>query len=61
MNNETYLLPVWVDIRTDDNPDEIIKGINEHLQEFFEMYCEANQHACNQIDIQWSINKHMRT
>lgn len=59
MNKQTYLLPIWVVIQSTDDTDDIIKGLNEKLVEFFEVYTDALAAVVDSIDIQWSINKHM--
>lgn len=54
----TYLLPVWVDL-TCKNPDVILSALNDALVEFFEEQCDLIAKAGLEVNVQWSINKHM--
>ena len=56
----TYLLPIWVDICCHGDPKDILIDFNEKLTEFFEKYCEADARNSNSIDIQWSVNQHIK-
>lgn len=59
MSKQTYLLPIRVVIQSTDDTDDIIKGLNEKLVEFFEVYADALAAVDDSIDIRWSVNKRM--
>lgn len=56
----TYLLPIWVDICCHGEPKDILIDLNEKLVEFFEKYGDAVAGNSNSIDIQWSVNQHVK-
>ena len=56
----TYLLPIWVDIYCHGDPKDILIDLNEKLTEFFEKYGATMAKNSNSIDIQWSVNQHIK-
>ena len=56
----TYLLPVWIDIYCHGDPKDIMIDLNEKLTEFFDKYGDAVVRNSNSIDIQWSVNQHVK-
>lgn len=58
-HKETFLLPLWIDI-TSNAPAEVLKGLNTMLTEFFEAACEAIAENGHTINVEWSINQHIR-
>ena len=59
IHKETFLLPIWIDI-TSNAPKEVMKGLNVGLKEFFETACEAIAENGNTINVEWSINQHIK-
>lgn len=55
-----YLLPIWVEIYCHGEPKDILIDLNEKLTEFFEKYGDAVASNSNSIDIQWSVNQHIK-
>lgn len=58
--SETYVLPIWIDIVCHGYPLDIMIDFNQKLTEFFESYGEKVEGNGNSINIQWSINKHIK-
>lgn len=56
----TYLIPIWVDIYCHGDPKDILSDLNEKLTEFFEKYGATVASNSNSIDIQWSVNQHIK-
>ena len=60
-HKETFLLPVWIDIVSNE-PRETMRVLNELLTEFFEEVAHlvlVREYDCS-IDVQWSINQHIQ-
>lgn len=55
----TYLLPIWIDLKH-DQAEAIMKGLNDALTEFFEEQCDLIANTGCAINVQWSINKHVK-
>jgi hypothetical protein len=58
IEQRTYLLPIWVDLKG-ENPEGIISALNGALLEFFEEQSELIADTGHTVDIQWSINQHL--
>lgn len=56
----TYLLPIWVDIYSHGDPKDIMIDLNEKLENFFGEYGDKVARNSNSIDIQWSVNQHVK-
>ncbi len=58
-NEATYLLPIWVDLKH-ARQKEIMKALNDALTEFFEEQADEISKVGCQIDVQWSVNQHVK-
>lgn len=60
MKEETYILPVWITIRS-IHPDAAVKFFSERLVEFMEEVAKefVEEEDGAWIDAQWTINKHI--
>lgn len=57
MNKATYLLPIWVDIETDKDPEDVIDDVNEELVATFWQISELWFKEGTTVDMQWAVTK----
>lgn len=59
MIKEKYLMPIWIDIKSDD-PLKDLKDLNEFLEDALADFAEEQfEGKDGYIEISWSVNKHM--
>ena len=56
----TYLLPIWIDIVTEKEPISVMKDINDEITATFEAIGNIIERRGDSINVQWSINQHVR-